>query len=156
MMTKRVNYEDNIFFLNLILKQLRAAFKLNIDAALFKDRLIEEIRFLDAASDEIYQSLQGNTLMIDRWEHLKELQKLNRSFISLMEDILAGEPPLAQALEESYPFVERLLEARRSQQNRIRDLTSGYQLSPGEAEQTVSEAEYRHLLSPDSEESPEA
>jgi hypothetical protein len=155
-MTKRVNYEDNIFFLSMILTQLAAAFKLNIDVTLFKDRLIEEIRFLDAASDEIYQSLQSNPLMIDRWEHLKELQKLNRNFISLMEEILAGKLPLSQALEESYPLVERLLEARRAQQQRIRDLTSGYQVSEGEAEQIVSEAEYRHLLSPDSEESAEA
>ena len=155
-MTKRVNYEDNIFFLTLILKQLTAAFKLNIDATLFKDRLIEEIRFLDAASDEIYQSLQSNPLMIDRWEHLKELQKLNRSFISLMEEILAAKLPLSKALEESSPLVERLLEARRAQHQRIRDLASGYQVSAGEAEQIVSEAEYRHLLSPDDEEPAEA
>jgi hypothetical protein len=155
-MTKRVNYEDNIFFLNLILKQVSAAFKLNIDAAVFKDRIVEEIRFLDTASDEMFQALQNNSLMIDRWEHLRELQKLNRSFVALMEEIVAGKHPLAQALEDSVPLVERLLEARRSQLQRIRDLTASYQMAQGEAEQIVSEAEYRYLLSPETEEASEA
>ncbi|MBN1836111.1 MAG: hypothetical protein JW820_09695 [Spirochaetales bacterium] len=154
-MTRRVNYEDNIFFLNLILKQISAAFKLNIDAAVFKDRIVEEIRFLDAASEDVFQGLQGNSLMIDRWEHLKELQKLNRAFISLMEEILAGGHPLAQALEDSFPLIERLLEARRAQLDRIRQLTAGYQSAQGEAEQTISETEYRFLLSPESEETAE-
>jgi len=155
-MTKRVNYEDNIFFLNLILKQIEAAFKLNIDAALFKDRIVEEIRFLDAASEDIFQALQSNSLMIDRWEHLKELQKLNRSFVSLMEEIVAGAHPLAQALEDSVPLIDRLLEARRGQLHRIRELTASYQLAPGEADPIVSETEYRYLLSPEEEEATEA
>jgi len=155
-MTKRVNYEDNIFFLNLILKQIAAAFKLNIDAAVFKDRIVEEIRFLDTATEDIFQALQSNFLMIDRREHLKELQKLNRGFVSLMEDIVAGKLPLAQALEDSVPLIERLLEARRSQLLRIRELTADPQLSPGEAEQIVSETEYRYLLSPESEEASQA
>jgi hypothetical protein len=155
-MTKRVNYEDNIFFLNLILKQISAAFKLNIDAGVFKERIVEEIRFLDTASEDVFQSLSGNSLMIDRWEHLKELQKFNRSFVSLMEQILSREPPLAQALEDSFPLIERLLEARRGQLDRIRELTAGYRLAQGEAEHIVSEAEYRYLLSPENEESAEA
>ena len=155
-MTKRVNYEDNIFFLNLILKQIAAAFKLNIDAAVFKDHLVEEIRFLDTASEDVFQALQSNSLMIDRWEHLKELQKLNRSFVSLMEEIVAGKRPLAQALEDSVPLIERLLEARRGQLHRIHELTAGGQVSQGEAEQIVSETEYRYLLSPEEEEASQA
>lgn len=154
-MTKRVNYEDNIFFLNLILKQIDAAFKLNIDAALFKDRIVEEIRFLDTASEDIFQALQNNSLMIDRWEHLKELQKLNRNFVALMEAIVAGKQPLAQALEDSVPLIERLLEARRSQLHHIRELTASYQLAQGDADQIVSETEYRYLLSPEEEQASE-
>ena len=155
-MTRRVNYEDNIFYLNMILKQLTAAFKLNIDVGVFKERIIEEIRFLDTAIEEIFQSLERNPLMIDRLDHLKDLQKLNRSFVTVMEDILAGDLPLAQALEDSVPLVERLLEARRDQLSRLRELTAVHQLSQGEAEQIVSEAEFRYLLAPESEETAQA
>jgi len=87
-MTRRVNYEDNIFYLTLIFKGISASLKLNIDTDLYRDRIIEDIRFLDKTSASIYQSLKANHLMIDRFTYLKGLYKLNSSFVALLEDIL--------------------------------------------------------------------
>ena len=152
-MTKRVNYEDNIFFLKMLLKQLTAVFRLNLDAEIFEDKIIEDILFLDRTLDNLYDSLNGRTLMIDRLEYLKDLQKISGQFACLLEDILKKEQPFAARLENIFDKLRIIREKQQSHFTAIRDIVSdSARLQSGEANQLVSEEEFKFLLSPEEEE----
>lgn len=150
-MTRRVNYEDNIFYLTLVFKGIAASLKLNIDTELYRDRIIDDIRFLDKTSSSIFQSLKSNDRMIDRLTHLKGMQKLNANFISLLEDILEERLPLASALEQDFDLLQRIQSNREVELAGLREMTTRLSESGSDQEQIVSEQEFKFLLSADSE-----
>jgi hypothetical protein len=151
-MTRRVNYEDNIFYLTLIFKGISASLKLNIDTDLYRDRIIEDIRFLDRTSASIYQSLISNHLMIDRFTHLKGLQKLNSGFIALLEDILEERLPLASSLEQDFDLLQRIQSNRETELAGINEIIIKQKGLTGDQEQIVSEEEFKFLLSAEEQE----
>lgn len=143
-MTRRVNYEENIFFLALVLKQLTAALKLNVDADLFRERVVGDFLFLDRSLDRLYESLKANQRMIDRLAHLRELQRLNTTLAGLLEEVLRGRSPLADELEGD---ADRLRGLRASRERQLRELSQEMSRGlAGEHEQLVSEEEFKGLL----------
>lgn len=150
-MTRRVNYEDNIFYLTLVFKGIAASLKLNIDTDLYRDRIIDDIRFLDKTSSSIFQSLKTNDRMIDRLIHLKGMKKLNANFIALLEDILEERLPLASALEQDFDLLQRIQSNREVELAGLKEMVSNLGETGGDQEQIVSEQEFKFLLSSDSE-----
>ena len=151
-MTRRVNYEDNIFYLTLIFKGISASLLLNIDTDLYRDRIIEDIRFLDKTSASIYQSLKANHLMIDRFTHLKGLQKLNSKVIALLEDILEERFPLASSLEQDFDLLQRIQSNRETELAGINEMITKQKESTDDQEPIVSEEEFKFLLSTEEQE----
>lgn len=146
-MARRVNYADNIFYLNLILKQAGSSLKLNVDAELLKDKLIEDLLFLDRSCGSIFSSLQANHMLIDRLDHLKDLAKFNRQYIGLLEDIAKGSLAGASVLEDQREVLERIRQGRSRELAEIREAIASHRLSAGDKEQIVSEEEFKFLLS---------
>ena len=151
-MTRRVNYEDNIFYLTLIFKGISASLLLNIDTDLYRDRIIEDIRFLDKTSASIYQSLKANHLMIDRFTHLKGLQKLNSKVIALLEDILEERLPLASSLDQDFDLLQRIQSNRETELAGINEMITKQKGSTDDQEPIVSEEEFKFLLSAEEQE----
>jgi len=151
-MTRRVNYDDNIFYLTLVFKGIAAGLKLNIDTGLYRERIIEDIRFLDKTSSSIYQSLRADHLMIDRLAHIKGMQRLNASFIALLEDILEERLPLASALEQDFDLLQRIQSNREVELTGLKEMTARLGKPGGDQEQIVSEQEFKFLLSSEEEE----
>ena len=151
-MTRRVNYEDNIFYLTLIFKSISASLLLNIDTDLYRDRIIEDIRFLDKTSASIYQSLKANHLMIDRFTHLKGLQKLNSKVIALLEDILEERLPLASSLEQDFDLLQRIQSNRETELAGINEMITKQKGSTDDQEPIVSEEEFKVLLAGEEQE----
>jgi len=150
-MTRRVNYADNIFYLKLVLKQVSAGLKLAVDADLARDRVLEDLAFLERAASGIFSSLRDNHLLIERSDHLQELAGFYRQFFSLLEELEAGKPAGAAAVlpEGGREMVERIREAIRREQAELRLAISSHRLGAGEHEHIVSEEEFRFLLSPE-------
>ena len=151
-MTRRVNYDDNIFYLTLVFKGIAAGLKLNIDTGLYRDRIVEDIRFLDKTCSGIYQSLKADHLMIDRLTHIKGMQKLNTNFIALLKDILEERLPLASALEQDFDLLQRIQSNREVEFAALKEIISKLGEPGGDQEQIVSEQEFKFLLSSDQEE----
>jgi hypothetical protein len=151
-MTRRVNYDDNIFYLTLVFKGIAAGLKLNIDTGLYRDRILEDIRFLDKTCSSIYQSLKADHLMIDRLTHIKGLQKLNANFIALLGDILEERLPLASALEQDFDLLQRIQSNREVELAGLKEMIAKLGEPGGDQEQIVSEQEFKFLLSPDQDE----
>jgi hypothetical protein len=151
-MTRRVNYEDNIFYLTLVFKGIAAGLKLNIDAGLYLERIVEDIRFLDRTCSNIYQSLKADHLMIDRLVHIKGLQKLNARFVALLEDVLEERLPLSSAMEQDFDLFQRIQSNREVEIAGLKDMIARLGDSGGDQEQIVSEQEFKFLLSSDEDE----
>lgn len=145
-MTRRVNYEENIFFLALVLKQLTAALKLNVDAELFRERIVGDFQFLDHSLSRLLQSLKANHLMIDRLSHLRELQRLSRALTGLLDDVLEARLPLADELEGQRDLLRRLRENRERDLLELSQNMSESRQRTGDQEQVVSEEEFKSLL----------
>ncbi len=150
-MTRRVNYADNIFYLNLILKQVGSALKLSVDAELARDKILEDLRFLDRASAAIFNSLAGNHQLIERVEHLNSLAKLNRHLVATLEDVLGSRVPGAAALEGEREALGRIRQARLAAQSTIRDAVATQRMAAGDEEHMVSEEEFKFLLASEEE-----
>lgn len=147
-MTTRVNYDDNIFFLQTMIQTLDSGVQLSIDGPLFRDKFIEDIFFIDATLSRILNQLGQNRLLIRRSEYLRSLLRAENLFVDL----------LAKCLDESNPFAAELqetvhkLRACRSVHERNLDDIRGMLRNPGELEQEedlVSQEEFRSLLQED-------
>ena len=154
-MTRRVNYDDNIFYLTLVFKGIAAGLKLNIDTGLYRDRILEDIRFLDKTCSSIFQSLKADHLMIDRLIHIRGMLKLNADFVALLEDILEERLPLASALEQDFDLLQRIQSNREVELSGLKEMTARLGDSGNDQEQIVSEQEFKFLLSEDQEEQSE-
>ena len=150
-MTRRVNYADNIFYLKLVLKQVTAGLKLAVDAELARDRVLEDLGFLQRSAGGIFASLRENHLLIERSEHLQQLAGFYRQFLALLEELAAGKPAGAAAVlpQGGREVVERIREAIRREQAELRLAISSHRLGAGDHEHIVSEEEFRFLLSPE-------
>jgi hypothetical protein len=150
-MTRRINYEDNIFYLKLLLKQLQSGLKLSIDGELYAEKIAAEIFFLDKTVSEILRSLETNMLLRDRLELLKDLEGFLLRFVELLDEVLTAETGLAVELEGHHPDFQQMKERRLEDTRTIRETIDGSQSGEAEADQIVSEEEFKFLLSPDEE-----
>lgn len=150
-MTRRINYEDNIFYLKLLLKQLQSVVKLNIDSALYAEKIAADIDFLDKTVGEIFTSLEANVLLLDRLERLKDLEGFVQHFVQFLNEVLAGETGLLADLAAHVPAFQQMIEQCLEDTRTIRDIINGSRNVEVEADQIVSEEEFKFLLSQDEE-----
>jgi hypothetical protein len=150
-MTRRINYEDDIFTVALQVRCLQDALKLEVDAELFAERIAGDIGWIDAISGSLYRSLRESSLYVKRQEHLKELAKLKRYFAEALDTVLERTAPLAEAL------LQRLSGLRGLRDAQVRDVAEIKQLLDGkgtpEDEHIVSPEELKFLMTSDEEES---
>ena len=59
-MSVKVHYEDNLFFLHSILRTLESGLRLDIDPEYFKDKILEDIFFIDASLMRTFSALKEN------------------------------------------------------------------------------------------------
>ncbi|MCX7029945.1 MAG: hypothetical protein NTU62_07460 [Spirochaetes bacterium] len=97
-MTRKINYEDDLFALSLIVRGLRDIARLEVDADLFAGRVADDASFVDAAAVRALAGLKGSPFLVHRAEHLRALQKLLRNLAVLLEELAGGRTPVAAAL----------------------------------------------------------
>ncbi len=97
-MTRKINYEDDLFALSLIVRGLRDIVRLEVDADLFAGRVADDASFVDAAAVRALAGLKGSPFLVHRAEHLRALQKLLRNLAVLLEELAGGRTPVAAAL----------------------------------------------------------
>ncbi len=148
-MTRRINYEDDIFTVALQVRCLQDALKLEVDTDLFAERLAGDIAWIHGITGRLFQSLRDSALFVRRQEHLKELAKLKRAFVEALDAILEKRAPLAE------PLGERLSDLRALRDAHVRDIADIRSLLEGKAtpedEHMVSAEELKFLMTSDDE-----
>jgi len=147
-MKSKIQYEEDLFFLNLQMKGLREGLMLMIDADYFQDKLLADLRFVDATLDKIFSTLKENRNLIHRAEYLYQLVKTEGSFLELLDDVLKGTGEIREALA---PYRNEFLQRRDSHDSDIHEIRSLLQLFSQEEERddVITSEELSLLTRPD-------
>jgi hypothetical protein len=149
-MTRRINYEDDIFTVALQVRCLQDALKLEVDPDLFKDRLLGDAAWIDGISGRLYQSLRDSSLYVHRQDHLRELAKLKRAFAEALDAIVGRKAPIAEHMKDKMDYLRDMRDAHLRDINEIKALLEG--TGTLEEEHMVSAEELKFLMTADNEE----
>jgi hypothetical protein len=148
-MTRRINYEDDIFTVALQVRCLQDALRLEVDPDLFRDRLMGDIAWIDSITGRLYQSLRDSSQHVKRTEHLRELSKLKRAFVEALDLLVEGTAPLSAHIAERLPSLRATRDAHARDREEIRGILDG--TGAPEDQPIVSEEELRFLMTSEDE-----
>jgi len=151
-MTRRINYEDDIFSLALQVRCLRDMLKLEIDPEFFRDRIVGDIAYLDATIGRISQGLRAGPSFVGRQDHLREMRKLEQAFVEALSEILQKRAPFWQHLAERLQSLQEMQAAHLREAADIRSVLSGQASGQQEEDHMVSTEELKILFAPPEEE----
>ncbi|MDR2471468.1 MAG: hypothetical protein LBD09_05100 [Treponema sp.] len=118
-MKGHINFEDNIFILNIRIRMIHDLLILDTDADLFLGKTLEDLDFINATLTSLLLSLKENLRLIDRDEQFHNLAETERQFCEVLSELDQGEgaisvlqyPELKDRLE---PLAGRSRDRRRS------------------------------------------
>lgn len=90
-MTEKIHYDDNIFFLTVMIRSLYDALRLNIDAEYFAEKIIEDSMFINTSIQKIYKTITENSSLINAPSYLHSVMKAKVVYGRLIEAILCTE-----------------------------------------------------------------
>jgi hypothetical protein len=153
-MTTRVNYDDNIFFIQTMIKTLDSGIQLTIDGDLFREKLIEDIFYIDSTLSRVLSQLRENRLLIRRTEYLRALMRAETLFLDLLNKSLDEKLPFSAELSH---VAHKLRACRSTHQQDLEDIRSIlHESSHSDLEEdVVSQEEFRSLLQNDEEDEEE-
>jgi hypothetical protein len=149
-MTRRINYEDDIFSLALQVRCLQDTLKLEVDPEFFKERLLGDIAWLDLTIGRLYASLRESSLYVKRQEHLKELQKLTRAFQAALDALVEKRTPFSDHVPEKLEALRAIRDSHMRDIEEIKALIAGR--GAPEEEHMVSAEELKFLMTAEDEE----
>jgi hypothetical protein len=99
-MKKRVNYEDNTFIINTRIRLLQDIFLLEADSALFFDKTLDELDFINNTLEFLLKDFMENDKLIERSDRFHDLLETEWRFTSVLNFLVSGQGSLA---EDFYP-----------------------------------------------------
>lgn len=147
-MTRKINYEDDLFALSLIVRGLRDIVRLEVDADLFADRVADDASFVDGAAVRAFAGLRASPFLVHRTEHLRALQKLLRNLAALLGELAGGNTPLAAALDARSADLQDRADARSRDADAIDTLLEEQAGAAMDDPHVVSAEELRILTAP--------
>jgi hypothetical protein len=147
-MATKVNYEDNLFYLISLTKAIGNGVQLELDRDYFRDKVVEDLLFIDRTLQQIYDSLSTNTFLINRKGHLRELMRAKRAYADMLDDVVNQKGQFARELEQ---FAAKFSGARDQHIRDIADIQGLMEAGRKEehTEDIVSQDEYRFLFQND-------
>lgn len=82
-----IQYEENIFYLKLILNNLKKAALLNLNKELFKKKIKEDLMFIKKCSNILYDRLLKNSKLITRDKLLHDILNLKNLYIETIYEL---------------------------------------------------------------------
>ncbi|MDR2663603.1 MAG: hypothetical protein LBC31_11465 [Treponema sp.] len=122
-MNKYINFEDNIFILNIRIRMIQDLLILDTDADLFLNKTLEDIDFINAGLASLLGNLKENFRLLDRDEQFHNLLNTERQFCEVLSEMDQGEGNISGIqYPELRERVEFLLNRSRERQHAIEDL----------------------------------
>jgi len=111
-MPQMIHYQDDLFFLSVLVKALDAGLSTEADSEHFRERVAGDLFFLDGSLKSFHGLLVQNALLIDRSEYLKLLERTSRSLMQVLERILGGAYPRSEDYSSYRPQFEAILKSQ--------------------------------------------
>jgi hypothetical protein len=144
-MNKRINFEDNIFMLNARLRLVQDHLRLDADPALFLEKTLDDVIFIDYALEILLEQLLQNERFFERDEQLENFSELEWQFSQVIS-VFLGE--LENSGNPDISVFTGKLNILTEHSNLRRDGLSGASRkgNPGSPEPLVSSDELSQLL----------
>jgi hypothetical protein len=147
-MAKRIHFEDDIFYVNLLIRTFRDGTELDLDMELFLAHAFDELTFIDETLERLLAALSENERLLERGDQLLNLMEAEERFAEAFGRLMSGKGTLAQGLE---PFAERLAELKARSRKRRSTIEGTAALKPEVPDDpyVVSQVELNELLRED-------
>lgn len=144
-MSQMIHYQDDLFSLSVLVKSLDLILSTETDPDYFAERVGADLSFLDRSLESFASLLEQNTLLIERAEYLKLLERTVKTFIGVLGRLEGAGYPRAQAFAGDGSLVGTVAADQRALLGRLNALLSS--TLTGEAEtDLVSQDELSELL----------
>src|SRR4030066_308687 len=107
-MVNIIHYDDDIFYLTHTVKRLFDGIKLELDATLFLNKILEDIAFVSRSIEFFLESLRSSKLKVNRLNYLKNMYKLNKLYIEMLNAILTEQAAFAPLLKHHFTHLGSL------------------------------------------------
>jgi hypothetical protein len=94
-MTRRINFEDNIFMLNTRIRVIRDLLLLDVDSDFFLEKTLDDLEFIDNTLSSLLDNLSNNKRYIERDEQFHNLLETERFFSEVLDKIFSGDGPVS-------------------------------------------------------------
>ncbi|NNM53805.1 MAG: hypothetical protein HKM05_03685 [Spirochaetales bacterium] len=121
-MQNQIHYEDDLFYLTLVIKNLREGFRLPLDREFFREKFLFDLRFLQETLLRFTDTLKQNSLLIRRAEYLHSLVKVEGDFVRLVTELLQNQLLFSEYLEDFSDELARYQAEHREIETDIRGL----------------------------------
>jgi hypothetical protein len=143
-MTKHINFEDNIFLLNVRIRMIGDTLALDADPGLFLDKTIDDIEFIDYTLDSLLTILMENSRLLERDEELDNLSSLEWQFSRILSEFFNSAGTISAA---RLPVIrEKIMILRDRGAERRKTIDKGRNDGGKAAEPLVSSDELSELL----------
>jgi hypothetical protein len=92
-MRNTIHYEEDLFYLTLLMKTLREGLQLPVDSEYFQTKFLGDLEFVGDTLDKLFLTLKENTSLIHRSEYLYNLVKAEDTYVELLSVALATADP---------------------------------------------------------------
>ena len=145
-MLQRINYEDDTFYLLLMLKRLHDGLKLDIDPEYFLDKVVDDIYFVDEVISTLYSNLRRSSI-IRKVEYIRSIHRVKKLMVDLIESIVNNKIPLSNNIAEFLESLKNIGEIHRRDIRDIRKYLLTVEDESTEDDLMVSEKELKFLFS---------
>jgi hypothetical protein len=111
-MPQMIHYQDDLFFLSVLVKALDSGLSAEADPEHFRERVAGDLFFLDGSLKSFHGLLAQNALLIDRPEYLKLLERTSRALRQVLERLVDGAYPRAEGYVSYRPQFEAILKGQ--------------------------------------------
>lgn len=147
-MSSKVHYEDNLFFLHSILRTVESGLRLDVDTEFFRDKIIEDVFFIDATLMRMFSSLKENTYLINRSSYLRSLRRTVVAFSDFLEQFSRGDLGFAETVSAYSDRLTTAHHAHYAVRKEIDTILDRDEIDD-ETSSVVSSQEYGFLLASD-------
>jgi hypothetical protein len=144
-MNKHINYEDNIFILNIRIRMIRNLLILDSEPDFFLGKTLDDVDFIDGTLTALLENLLEHKHLIELEEHFHTLSETESRFLEVLTELHQGGGTISA---RRFPVIGEKIDTL---QNRCRERqkTIGHFLSQTDSlnsEAVVSSIEIRELL----------
>jgi hypothetical protein len=144
-MSQMIHYQDDLFSLSVLVKSLDLILSTDTDPDYFAMRVATDLDFLDKTLEAFCTLLEQNTLLIERAEYLKLLERTVKTFIGVLGRLEGAGYPRAQAFAGDGARLAAVAAGQRALLGRLGALLSSSLTEDAETD-LVSQDELSELL----------